>query len=108
MARGCIENVGEGCCSEGWKRTREDGYKKSNMEALSARKPRIAPALRETLAGSTGSGRPASRNSRLGQYCHRNAGARLPKRAPIHLRANTHTVLAISTTIANTTTLDSH
>jgi hypothetical protein len=92
-------------CSEGWNKGSD---KKSNMETNSAGKPRIAPALRETLTGSAGSGRPACRNSRLGQYGHRNAGARLPKRAPIHLRANTHTQLAISTTIANTTSLDSH
>jgi len=88
-------------------RESEDGHKKSNMEALSASKPkpRIAPALRETLAGSAGSGRPACRNSRLGQSIIETP-ERGFLRAPIHLRANTHTLRAISTTIANTTTLE--
>ena len=63
------ENASAACMSEAI----EDGDGKSEIGGPSADKPRIARTLRETLAA--GSGRPACRNSRLGQYDHRNAGA---------------------------------
>jgi hypothetical protein len=89
-------------------RESEDGHKKSNMEALSASKPkpRIAPALRETLAGSAGSGRPACR---LPQLSSKRRGAASQELQFTYVPTpDTHTLRAIFTTIANTTTLESH